>query len=152
MIKFRNNNNKSGFTLAEAMIAVVILGFAAAGVLLPFAAGAAMHAEGARRTAAAKIAADLMEEIIATDYDDIVGIYDGYSEAPGRIRKASSDGYGGSVVYTASDFYSGDVYNDLSRKAFCEYVTVSGAEAILVTVKVYYKADEIVNIKTLVSR
>ncbi len=36
-----------GFTLAEAMMATVVLGIAAAGVLLPFASGAGVRAEGA---------------------------------------------------------------------------------------------------------
>lgn len=35
-----------GFTLAEAMMATVVLGFAAAGVLVPFVSGASVRAEG----------------------------------------------------------------------------------------------------------
>jgi type II secretory pathway pseudopilin PulG len=50
-----------GYTLAEAMLAVVIVGAAASGVLLPFAGGAAVRAEGQHRTLAAKLADDLIE-------------------------------------------------------------------------------------------
>ena len=49
-----------GFSLAEAVMAVVVLGIAAAGILLPFTSGAAVQAEGVHRTLAAKLAADLM--------------------------------------------------------------------------------------------
>ena len=45
-------------------MATVVLGIAAAGVLLPFVSGAAVQAEGAHRTLAAKLASDLMEEFI----------------------------------------------------------------------------------------
>ena len=44
--------NMRGFTLAEAMIAVMVLGIAAASVLLPFVSGAAVRAEGINRTLA----------------------------------------------------------------------------------------------------
>jgi hypothetical protein len=61
----------TGFTLAEAMMATVVLAIAAAGVLLPFAGGAAVRAEGMRRTLAANLASSLMEEIINTSFNDI---------------------------------------------------------------------------------
>ena len=38
-----------GFTLAEAMLATVVLGIAAAGILLPFTSGATVQAEGMRQ-------------------------------------------------------------------------------------------------------
>jgi len=64
-----NYKHRNGFTLAEAMIATVVLGIAAAGVLLPYTVGAAVRAEGTRRTLAAKLAGDLMEEIVSTPFD-----------------------------------------------------------------------------------
>jgi prepilin-type N-terminal cleavage/methylation domain-containing protein len=72
--------NKAGFTLAEAMIATVVLGIAAAGVLLPFVDGAASRAEGMRRTLAANLAAGLMERIISTPFEQIVNNFNGYTE------------------------------------------------------------------------
>lgn len=59
----RGRLTRRGFTLTEAMIAMVILSFATAAVILPFATGATMNAEGAKRTIAAKLAADKLEEI-----------------------------------------------------------------------------------------
>jgi len=61
--------SRRGFTLAEAMMAVVVLGIAAASLLLPFVSGAAVRAEGINRTLAARLASDLMEEIVNTPFD-----------------------------------------------------------------------------------
>ena len=54
----RNYKNRKGFSLAEAMMATVVLSIAAAGVLLPFTSGARVRAEGMRRTLGAKLASD----------------------------------------------------------------------------------------------
>jgi len=68
---------RAGFSLAEATVALVILGMAAAGVLLPFAGGASVQAEGLRRTLSARLANDLIERIVATPYDQIIPTWDG---------------------------------------------------------------------------
>jgi len=78
---------RPGFTLAEAMMALVILGIAAAGVLLPFSSGAAVQAEGMHRALAARLAGDLMERIVSTPRDEIVK-WDGYAEEQGQITDA----------------------------------------------------------------
>ena len=136
----------NGFSLAEAMIATVILSAAAAGVLLPFASGAAVRAEGTRRTMAAKLAADLMEKIVTTPFDQIVSIYDGYTEQQGQVKDASG------VIFTDSN------YSNFSRDAGCTYVYVpqeSGnmaAKFIRVTVRVYYRETEIATVSRLISR
>ncbi len=137
---------RRGFTLAEAMMATVVLGIAAAGVLLPFTSGAVVRAEGRRRTLAAKLAGDLMEEIVNTPFEQIAAGYDGYSEPQGQIRDA------GGVVFTDS------YYTNFSRDSMCDYVYVpqeSGAGAskfIRVTVRVYYSGKEIAAINRLVSK
>ena len=138
---------RRGFTLAEAMIATVVLGIAAAGVLLPFTSGAAARAEGMRATLGAKLASDLMEEIISTEFDDIINKYGTYTETQGHI---------------INDFYTGTEFTDpmyakFSRKVSCAYAYVpqeSGSGAfkfILVTVQVYYSGKEIAVINRLVS-
>jgi len=76
-----------GFTLAEAMMATVILGMAAAGILLPFTTGAKVQAEGIRRTLAAKLASDLMEQIISTPSAQVDGYT--YIELQGQIKDAT---------------------------------------------------------------
>jgi prepilin-type N-terminal cleavage/methylation domain-containing protein len=137
---------RKGFSLAEAMMATVVLSIAAAGVLLPFTSGEAVRAEGIRATLGAKLAGDLMEQIIRTPFDQIIAVYDGYAEAQGLVKDA--DG----VVFTDSK------YAKLSRGANCEYVYMpqeSGAASprfILVTVRVHYSGKEITAVKRLVSQ
>ena len=131
-----------GFTLAEAMIATVILGIAAAGVLMPFTSGLQVRAEGRRRTLAAKLAVDLMEEIINIPSGQIV---DGYErvELQGQVEDATG------AVFTDLN------YANFSRDVSCEYVyfpQYSGTEFILVTVKVDYSGREIVSLRRLISR
>ena len=136
---------RRGFTLAEAMMATVVLGIAASGVLLPFTSGAAVRAEGMRRTLGAKLASDLMEEIVNTPFEQIAVGYDGYSEPQGQIKDA------GGAVFTDS------YYAKFSRDSMCDYVYVpqeSGSgvsKYIRVTVRVYYRGKEIATINRLVS-
>ncbi len=137
--------NAKAFTLAEAMMATVVLGIAAAGVLLPFTSGAAVRAEGMRRTLGAKLASDLMQEIVNTPFNQIVAGYGAFSEAQGQVKDA------GGVVFTDSN------YTMISRDSMCDYVYVpqeSGAgvaKFILVKVRVYYSGNEIAIINRLVS-
>ena len=59
-----------GFTLAEALLACVILAMVSAAVVVPFAAGARHEQVGARQTIALSLAEDLMEEILAKPFKD----------------------------------------------------------------------------------
>lgn len=162
---------RRGFTLAEAMMAVLVLGIAAAGVLIPFVSGTAVRLEGIQRTLAARLASDLMEQVIrrpfhdpnGTEYDDIPGpdagktgfaaydnIYDfyGYTEAEGQIKDATG------AVFTDP------MYANFSRNVKCDYVYVppqpvesdpAECEFILVTVRVDYNGKEMAVISRLVS-
>ena len=129
-----------GFTLAEAMMATVVLGIAAAGVLLPFTSGAAVRAEGMRRTLAAKLASDLIERFVNTSFDELVVDGGGYVNEPqGQIEDASG------AVFTDSN------YANFSRDVSCEELTEGEARFILVTVRVYYSGREIAVINRLIS-
>lgn len=138
--------SKRGFTLAEAMMAVVVLGIAAASVLLPFVSGATVRAEGINRTLAARLASDLMEKIVNTPFDQIVDSYDGYSEPQGQVKDAA-----GTVFVDPN-------YTRFSREVSCQYVYVpqeSGAEDpkyIRVTVQMYYDGKQIATINRLVGK
>ncbi|MHC4115148.1 MAG: type IV pilus modification PilV family protein [Planctomycetota bacterium] len=134
-----NYHKNRGFSLAEAMLATLLLGIATAGLLLPFSTGASIQAEGNKRTLAAKLGCDLMEEIINTPFDSIVGTYNGYTELKGMVRRD-----------TRKAGFLSDVdarYNNFSRTVSCGYVYISqqtGLEPpifIRVTVKVYYNDD-----------
>lgn len=151
MIIKRINSNirtRRGFTLAEAMMTVVVLSVAAAGVLLPFSSGATVRAEGLRRTLGARLAGDLIEEIINTPFDQIVSIYGAYSEAQGQIKDASG------TVFTDP------AYTNFSRSASCVYVDVpvsqtqfsNDVDFILVTAEVNYSGRPIASITRLITR
>lgn len=139
---------RAGFTLPEATIALVILGMAAAGVLLPFSSGAAVQAEGLRMTLAAKLADDLMERIIATPANEIVSAWDGYAEAQGQVKDA-----GGAV-------FTDPMYANFSRRATCHddvYVPQQSgpprpSDYILVSVQTSYQGREMASIRRLISK
>jgi prepilin-type N-terminal cleavage/methylation domain-containing protein len=145
-MKRARNRNRKGFSLAEAMVATVVLGIAAAGVLLPFTTGAKVRAEGTRRTLAAKLASDLMEEIVNTPFDQVVGQYNGHTEIQGEVKDANG------VVFSDLN------YANFSRDASCAYVYVEPQSApfaapnfIWATVRVYYSGGEMVVINRLIS-
>ncbi len=140
------HKSKAGLSLAEAMIAVAVLGFAAAGVLLPFASGAAVRAEGMRRTLAAKLAADLTEQIINTPFEQIVGNFDGYAESQGQVKDATG------AIFTNPS------YAKFSRTVSCQDVYVpqeNGAaqsKFIRTTVRVYYDSRQMAAISRLITK
>lgn len=129
-------------------MAMVVLSVAAAGVLLPFSSGARVQAEGIHSTIAAKLASDLLEQILNTPYEDIVANYDDYSEPQGQLKDAMG------TVFTDPS------YANFSRGASSVNVDVpvspgiysTDVEFILTTVWVKYNGREIAVIKRLVSR
>jgi type II secretory pathway pseudopilin PulG len=137
----RNNcRNRKGFSLAEAVMATVVLGIAAAGVLLPFTKGASVRAEGARRTLASKLASDLMEQFINTPFEELVADGGGYvNEQEGQIKDV--DGV----------LFSDSAYANFSRGASYEY-DVSQPFFIIVTVWVKYNGEKIVSLSRLISK
>jgi len=128
-------------------MATVVLGIAAAGALLPFVSGAAVQAEGAHRTLAAKLASDLMEEIIRTEFDQIIGKYGTHTESQGHIIKDFD---------TVAEF-TDPMYANFSRDVSCEYVLVpqesetGEPKFIRATVRVRYKGNEVVSLSRLIS-
>ncbi len=144
--EYRAQNSAAGFTLAEAMIATVVLGIAAAGVLMPFVAGAQARAEGQRRTLGAKLAANLTEQIVATDFDSIVGLYGSYSEGQGQVKDMTGA------------FFSDSAYANYSRQADCVEVWVDQESSdeppifIWAKVKVYYLGAEVASVSRLIAK
>jgi prepilin-type N-terminal cleavage/methylation domain-containing protein len=156
-----------GFSLIEAMVAVAVLGIAAASVLLPFISGAALRAEGVNRTLAARLASDLMEQILrlpfhdpndetsyslgpeSGDFDNIDD-YDGYTEPQGQVKDADGK------LFSVND----SRYANFSRNVTCEYVYVppqpaesdpAKCEFIRITVQVDYSGKQMATIVRLVS-
>ncbi len=143
----KRNSGKRGFTLAEAMIAMVVLSMAAAGVLLPYSSGASIQAEGVRSTLAASLACGLIEEIVHTPFTQIVSRYN-YSESQGQVKDINGN------------VFTDPAYKNFSRNVSCRYVDVpvspgvysSGTGFILVTVQVNYSGRMIAKLNRLVSR
>jgi hypothetical protein len=127
-------------------MALVILSIVAAGLILPFAAGATVQQEGNKRTLASKLACDLMEKIVNTNFDDIVSEYNGYSESQGQVEDASGQ------VFTDV------IYSKFSRQAACQYVYVPQQAAfgtqtfISVTVSVYNNGSKLAELTQIKSR
>jgi prepilin-type N-terminal cleavage/methylation domain-containing protein len=141
----KTSAKNGAFTLIEALMALVILSIAASGLLLPFASSATVQQQGCSQTLATKLACDLIEQIINTDFNQIVSTYNGYTEAKGQIKNA------------AGAVFSDPMYSDLSRQATCEYVYMpqqqsSGTQNFIkITVKVYQngvKLAEVVRLKS----
>ncbi len=163
---------RRGFTLAEAMMATVVLSIAAAGVLLPFTSGAKVRAEGLRRTLAAKLAGDLMEQITCKPFHDPDGSSYDYNPGPDAGESTIGDfdnlddfhGYSepqGQVKDVTGTIFTDLNYANFSRNVTCEYVTVpqqpsqgdpENCNFILITVRVYYKGQELVSINRLISK
>jgi type II secretory pathway pseudopilin PulG len=107
-----NANRCEGFTLIEALIALVILMIAAAGLILPFASSAAVQEQGCKQTIAAKLACDLMEQIIDANFEQIIPTYGSYTEQKGQVKDA--DGV----------IFNDPMYADFSKEAVCEEIYV----------------------------
>jgi Tfp pilus assembly protein PilV len=137
-------NGRWGFTLAEAMMAVVVLGIAAAGLLLPFSIGSQLRCEGVHRTLGARLASHLMEQIVLTPFDQIIN-YDGYTEAEGQVKDAAG--------VSLPDLN----YARFSREVSCSYVYVPQENGttqpvfIRVTVSVNWAGKNVATINRLVS-
>lgn len=141
----KQRHDRGGFTLVEATLAVVILGMAAAGVLLPFADGASVQAEGLHRSLAAGLANDLLERIIRTPFDQVAATWQGYTEGQGQIKDASGT------------TFTDPIYANYSRDVSCSYVYVpqqGGIVApnfVLASVRVYYGGKPIAAVHRLMS-
>lgn len=163
--------SRRGFTLAEAMMAVVVLGIAAASVLLPYMSGAAVRAEGINRTLAARLASDLMEQILRLPFHDPAGVASDYSPGPdeGETGPANFDNVDDYHIYIEAQGQVKDAngvvfddsrYANFSRNVTCEYHAMSPQPVpgsieecnfISVTVHVNYSGKEMAVISRLVS-
>jgi prepilin-type N-terminal cleavage/methylation domain-containing protein len=135
-----------GFSLPEAMLALVVLAMAAAGVLLPFASGASVQAEGMRQSLGAGLANDLLERVIRTPFAQVVTTWNGYREPPGQIKDASGT------------MFTDPIYANYSRDVSCSnvYVPQQGRTVapnfILVSVRAYYQGGQIATVQRLISQ
>jgi prepilin-type N-terminal cleavage/methylation domain-containing protein len=141
-----------GFTLIEATLAMVLLGMAAAGVLLPFVGGASVQADGMHRTLAAMLANDQIERIVSTPFAELAASTPYSStEAKGQVKDAN-----GTTVLTDP------MYANFSRETTCQEVSVPPHEEseetavnckfILATVTVRYQEQPLATVRRLISQ
>jgi prepilin-type N-terminal cleavage/methylation domain-containing protein len=141
----RQPHRRGGFTLAEAMLAMVILGIAAAGVLLPFGGAASVQAEGLHKSLGASLANDLLERIITTPFKQVAAVWHGYAEGQGQVKDASG------ITFTDP------IYANYSRDVSCIYVCVPQQAGMvapnfaLASVRVYYRGRQIAAVHRLMS-
>lgn len=119
-------------------MAMVVLGLAAAGVLLPFVSAAEVQKEATRQVMAAKLASDLSEQIHNTTYADVIGTWHGYAESTGQVRNALG------VVF------SDPVYSRFGRSVTCQTAAVAGVDLIWVTVTVTWDGREMIRFSSLI--
>lgn len=128
---------RRGFSLIEAVLATVLLGAAAAGILVPFTSGAQVQAEGKRKVIAAKLAGNVLEEIIAADFTDITD-YSG-SQAEGELYTMQGE----KIEDTA--------YSGFSREWVCQHPYAGSDKLVLATVTVKYRGREMIELKRLIA-
>lgn len=159
-----SKHRPAGFTLAESLLAAVVLMTAILAITLPFAVGARAEQIDARMCLAVNLAEEMMEEILSKPFDDPHGAslpgpetgetrrgrfdniddYHGYSEGPGQI----ADGHSAVIDTPASQ--------NLSRSVSAQYVYVSGQDTsepptfIRVNVTVTHRAVPLVELTRLV--
>ena len=133
-----NKNSNKGFSLIEAVMATVLLGAAAAGILVPFTSGAKVQAVGKRKVIAVKLASNWMEEIIAADFNDITD----YSGSQSQ----------GNLVNMQGEPITGSAYEGFSREWVCQHPFSGSDKLVLATVIVKYKDREIVELKRLITK
>lgn len=146
---------QKAFTLAEAMIAVVIIGIAATALILPFNVSATNQHHGAVMTLSSKLASDLMQRTLNsirkdiadpnTSFLNIAAKYDGYQEQQGHILDAE-----GTEI-------ADDTYDLFGRSIKCVYVNrlaENGNDSykfMKVTVNVFFNSDKKISLKRLVT-
>lgn len=153
-----SRNNRKGFTLTEALMAMVVLTIAAGGIILPYSSGASVQLEGNRMALAAKLAHDMLEQIVSSDFEDIIETYNGYSEAQGQILDGEGGVFSDSVVIYVDDedsgssvtVPSGSDYVKFSRDVSCQTAYIGDVEMVWVTVRVYYEGTLSVSLNTLI--
>ncbi len=153
-----------GFTLLESLLASAILALAVAAVMMPFTAGARNEHVDRRRTVAAGLAQEMMEEVLSRPFEDPHGASSPGPE-PGEAARAGFDNiddYHGhnEAAGNVTDFAGAPATDagatDLSRHVTAQYVYVSGQDVadpptfVLATVEVRHVGRTVATLKRLV--
>ncbi|HDZ22796.1 hypothetical protein LCGC14_0321110 [marine sediment metagenome] len=154
---------RTGFTLAESLLAITLLAVGVIAITMPFTAGAQNEQDDVRRMLGAALAQEMMEEILAKPFNDPDGAsapgpetgessraafdniddYHGYDESAGSVTNA----YGIALSEAAA--------TDLSRHVSVAYIYVAGQDTgesptfARITVEVRYQGDELLTVTRL---
>jgi prepilin-type N-terminal cleavage/methylation domain-containing protein len=140
-----SGRRRTGFTLVEALLALMLLGIASASLLLPFTAGATIRKDGLARTMAASLASQQMEKVLGTPFSQIVSTWNNTTEAAGTLTDAQGNAL------------SGHMYSQMARSITCSPVYASQQSGTLapclinVTVTVTYRGAALVSLSRLVA-
>jgi hypothetical protein len=115
----------------------VLLGAAAVGLLIPFTSGAKVQAEGKHKVIAAGLAGNLIEEIIAADFNDIKDYSDTQAE--------------GELYNMQGQKIEDSAYWGFSRKAVCQHPYAGSDKLVLATVTVKYRDRKIIELRRLIA-
>ena len=133
---------QSGLTLIEALMASALLAMAAAGILLPITAAAAAQTDAQRRVIATRLAADVIEQVAAESFDDIM-CPDEYSITYDTTSPNLAQlGYPLSYKNYKCDVKTNDEYLNKG--------TPQEVKLILLTVKVFDNNRPMITLKTLI--
>ena len=154
---------RTGFTLAESLLAVTLLAVGVLAITMPFTAGAQNEQDDVRRMLGAALAQEMMEEILAKPFNDpdgpsAAGPETGESSRAAFDNSADSPGYdepAGSVTNAYGMALSEMAARDLSRHVSVAYVYVAGQDIsesstfARITVEVRYQGDELLTVTRL---
>ena len=131
----RHDGRRRGLTLLECLIAIALLAACVIALTVPFQASADIELEDARRTLATSLATEMMEEILAKDFDDLAGSDSGTSWA--GLKRSGFDsmndyhGYAepaGSVCDIHGVAMDDPASQGLSREVTVAYVYLPGQD------------------------
>ena len=156
--------HSTGFTLAEAMIAVAILAMTISAITHPFVAAAQNDLADARMSVALCLAQEMIEEMIDKPFDDPDGgvALGADSGEMGREDFDNIDDYhgcvenSGAITYADGTAVTNPAAAGLSRYVTTEYAHVSGQDVgdpatfICVTVEVKYLDQSLVKLSRLI--
>lgn len=130
-----------GFTLIEAIIALVIIAAAAAGVLLVYAQTTAASADPALRAQAQSVAIGYMDEILLQSYADPETGATGGTEEGSRTQYDDIWDYDG-INETPTD-RTGNTIAALSDYTVTVTVTMAGGTPAIITVDVAHSSGRV---------
>ena len=156
----------TAFTLAESLLASIILAMIVSSMVMPFVAGAQNDQANARQALAVALAEDLMEEILGRPFDDpdgtgsVLGVDAGEVSAD-RTTFDNVDDYdghnevAGDIVPSQQVEVSDPLAASLSRHVTIEYVQLPGQGVVIppdacrITVRVRYGGGDLVTLTRL---